>query len=119
MQFTGNIDDYANLCIADFTQAIAMDPETSGSYLNRAQCYLYTEEYEKGVEDLSMAIEKDPESYTAYLLRASLYPDVGTMEQALSDAQYVLDNSQDSELTQQAQLMLTQIPTLPTSTPAP
>jgi Tfp pilus assembly protein PilF len=80
---------------------------------------MYKNELSKAYEDFTQAITIDPENYKALLYRASLYPNFGTMEQALEDAKKVSENSTDPELKQQAQQMLTAIPTLPTLTPGP
>ncbi len=111
---------YLDLCIADFTQVIAMIPETAdASYFNRALCRIAKGDLEEAYADLSQAIAINPEDAKYYLWRTTLYPFAGTLEEALSDARKAAEIAQDEEIRQEAQKALADIPTRPTLTPTP
>jgi Flp pilus assembly protein TadD len=115
-----NFDEsYIDLCIADFNQVQAFQPNDPNSLFNRGQCLSFKNDFQAAFQDYTAAIEQDPERAVFYLYRAVLYPDVGTQAQALSDAQKALDLSDDPDVRQQAQQMLTEIPKTPQPTPGP
>ena len=67
-----------DLAMADFTEALKLDPKMTVAYLNRGTCYTRILEYEKAVEDYSKAIQLDPANKRAYRSR-------GEVNKALSE----------------------------------
>ena len=54
--------------IAEFTEAIRLDPESDGAYHNRAHAYAEKKEYAKAVQDYNESIRlnpDEPDSYTS------------------------------------------------------
>ncbi len=118
MQYAKDVS-YADGCIANFNQAIAMLPDTADAYASRASCLIVKEDMPSAYNDYTKAISLDPGQARYYLYRASMYPQQGTIEQAQSDLQKVLELTQDADMRTSAEGMLKDLPTLPTSTPAP
>jgi tetratricopeptide (TPR) repeat protein len=114
-----NDTSYIDLCIADFTQALAFQPEDADSLFNRGLCLSFKGDLTRTMEDYTAAIALDPTRANYYLFRAALYPDMGTRAQALSDAQKVLELSQDLDIRAEAEKMLAAIPGTPEPTPGP
>ena len=52
--------------IADYTQAIKIDPRSPLALKNRAGCYDVRQEYDKAVADYEAAIELDPKDVSLY-----------------------------------------------------
>src|SRR5260221_14230859 len=55
--------------IADYTQAIRLDPNYASAYMERGIVYKRLKEYDRAVQDFSEAIRIKPENARAYLLR--------------------------------------------------
>jgi len=77
--------------IADYDQAIALDPEFAIAYLNRGLTYFEIGEYEQALADYDQAIVLDPEFATAYLNRGVAYTDLGEYGQALIDLDQAIE----------------------------
>jgi len=112
-------EDYIDLCIADFSQVLAFQPEDAESLFSRGLCQSFKGNFMESLKDYSAAIQLNPERAIFFLYRAVLYPDAGTQAMALSDAQKVLEISQDPDMRSQAEMMLTEIPKTPEATAGP
>ncbi len=82
--------------IAEYDQAIELDPEMAMAYYNRGRAYLSLGEYEKVIADLDRAIELDPEMAMAYNNRGYVYDNLGEYEKAIADYDRALEL--DSEM---------------------
>ena len=71
--------------IADYSQAIRIDPEYATAYNNRGLSYHQLGIYEKEIQDYTEAIRIDPEYADAYYNRALSYADLGQHEKAHAD----------------------------------
>lgn len=80
--------------IADYSTAIALEPQRTGAYINRGRAYYQLRNYENATADLTKAIELDPKNLRAYTLRGFVYIDSGKYneeyEKALNSAQKTL-----------------------------
>lgn len=78
----GSID----AAFADYEQALALDPNYTVVYYNRAGVYYYWQGAgDLALDDLNRAIEIDPVYVDAYLLRGQIHSDQGNYDQALDD----------------------------------
>ncbi|MBL8827719.1 MAG: tetratricopeptide repeat protein [Planctomycetaceae bacterium] len=59
--------------IADFTQAIALQPNTAAYHFNRANAYLSQQAFDLALADYSRVIELEPNNSAAYTHRATIY----------------------------------------------
>jgi|YNPBryunderm2012_1023409.scaffolds.fasta_scaffold07549_2 tetratricopeptide (TPR) repeat protein len=72
--------------LADFAQAIAMDPEHAADYLlARANLYLEYDQYEQCIADCTAVLERDPENALAYQTRGLAYRELQQRDAAETD----------------------------------
>jgi len=62
-----------NQAIAEFTEWIQLNPDSSVGYYNRGNAYLGIKDYDRAIADYDKAIELDPKSASAYNGRAWIY----------------------------------------------
>ncbi len=56
--------------IADYTEAIRIDPKNAGVYTTRGFAWALKQEYDKAIADFAEAIRIQPENHDAYIGRA-------------------------------------------------
>jgi tetratricopeptide (TPR) repeat protein len=71
--------------IADFTQAIRLDPNSSIAYRERGVMYDNTGDHDKAIADCNQAIRIDPNFALAYYSRGNAYSDKGDKDKAIAD----------------------------------
>jgi tetratricopeptide (TPR) repeat protein len=71
--------------IADFTEAIRLDPERSGSYFSRGLCYNTKGDYDTAIADFSEAIRLSPDKSVTYESRGEAYLGKGDHDKAIAD----------------------------------
>ena len=71
--------------IADCTQAIRLDPDSTRLYLERAGARASLDRYEEAVADYDRAIRLGPDSAAAYLGRCHAKSELGLHEEAIED----------------------------------
>jgi tetratricopeptide (TPR) repeat protein len=71
--------------VADFTEAIKIDPKATEAYLGRAGLYSQKNDYDPAIEDYSQALRLDPKNEEAYTYRGGLYSQKGKYDEALAD----------------------------------
>jgi tetratricopeptide (TPR) repeat protein len=71
--------------IAEFTEAIRLDPKNTDAYYGRASCFASKEDYEKAAVDYSQIIKINARDATAYGGRGAAYDDMGEDDKALAD----------------------------------
>ncbi len=71
--------------LADFSQAIMLNPTYPGAYNNRALIYLKKNEYAKAIADFNQAIHYDPHYALAYFNRGLAYFHENFFKEAYSD----------------------------------
>lgn len=71
--------------IADFTQAIILNPQYTDAYNNRGTAYAYNGVPNSAINDANRAIELDPQYAPAYNMRGLAYYSMGNFERAFLD----------------------------------
>jgi tetratricopeptide (TPR) repeat protein len=73
--------------IADYSQAIALNPKNSLYYDNRARAYNHQGRYKEAIADYSQAIKLRPKDADLYLRRAYTYANMGDKNRSIIDFQ--------------------------------
>jgi tetratricopeptide (TPR) repeat protein len=76
--------------IADYTEAIRINPSASLAYFNRAISLADRNETSQAIADLDQSIQFDPKFLRAYNFRAALHRKNGDIERARADYNHVL-----------------------------
>ena len=80
---------YANchydLAIAEFNEAIGLDPADARAYNARGLAYYATADLRRAIADFDQALSLDPEIADAYYNRGSAFCDRGQHERAIAD----------------------------------
>jgi tetratricopeptide (TPR) repeat protein len=71
--------------IADFNQAIKLQPDRINAYLNRAAAYLSKQDYDRALADVNRVIQLQPDFALAYVNRATVYLLKQDYERGLED----------------------------------
>jgi tetratricopeptide (TPR) repeat protein len=71
--------------IADFTQAIRLNPKYRDAYMNRGYAWYTAGDWRRGIADYSEAIKIDPTYARAYYLRSQLWVGIGERRKAIAD----------------------------------
>jgi tetratricopeptide (TPR) repeat protein len=71
--------------IADFTQAIQLDPTYAAVYSNRGIAYAEKGDYDRAIADYNQAIQFDPTYAAAYSNRGIVYAEKGDYDRAIAD----------------------------------
>ena len=88
--FLGMGERQYDRAIADFNQAIAVNPNHVPAYTRRALVYRDRGEHDRAVADFSEAIRLQPDGVTAYLARGMLYSVKGEYERTIVDLDQAL-----------------------------
>ncbi len=81
-----DLKDYQG-AIADFNQAIKLDPNFASAYFNRGLAKYELKDYEGEIADYNMAIKLDSNYANAYNNRGVAHKNLGNKTQAISDFQ--------------------------------
>jgi len=79
-----NMGDY-DRAIAEYTEAIRIDPNYADAYGNRGIAYARKNDYNRAIADLTEAIRLNPESANGYFNRGLAYYDRGVVSANISD----------------------------------
>ena len=71
--------------IAEYNEAIRLDPEYTGAYMNRGNVYHALGQHERAIEDYNQAIRIDPQDADAYVGRAMVHAVLGMDLEARQD----------------------------------
>jgi tetratricopeptide (TPR) repeat protein len=71
--------------IADYNQAIKLNPNDASAYYNRGLAHYYLKEYEKAIADYNQAIKLDPNHANAYYSRGFAYRNLKEYQKAIAD----------------------------------
>ena len=71
--------------IADFNEAIRLDPKSARAYGNRGNDYLAKGDYDHAIADYNEVIRLDPKSARAYNNRGGAYSAKGDRDRAIAD----------------------------------
>ena len=83
----GKYDD----AIADYTEAIALDPNVATAYTIRGDAYAEKGEFDRAIADFTKAIGLDPNDAITYYNRGYTYAKKGDEDQAIADFRKVLE----------------------------
>jgi tetratricopeptide (TPR) repeat protein len=85
--------------LADFNEAIRLDPNLAVAYMNRGAVYLSKGDYDKGIEDstkaLDLKLSRTEDQATAYSNRGAAYAAKGDHAKALADAEEAIKIKSD------------------------
>jgi tetratricopeptide (TPR) repeat protein len=76
--------------IADYTQAIRLNPNYSVAYANRANVYADRKDYNRAMSDWTQALRIDPNDVEVYLNRGYTYLDMKEYDKAITDFNEVI-----------------------------
>lgn len=85
--YNNNLD----AAIADFAQAIRVDPRSFGSYVDRGRVYSMKKEYDLAIADFDQAIRINPRLTRAYVDRAVAQRHLGNTELARADLKTAIE----------------------------
>jgi len=71
--------------IADYTQAIRLDPNDASAYRSRGMAYSDKGDHDRAIADINQAIRLDPNATAAYNARAVVYNSKGDYDRAIAD----------------------------------
>lgn len=97
-------NDYRNKndlekAIADYTEAVKLDPQLAKAFLNRAVVHFHLKDYDAAIADSTQAIKINPQYAEAYHNRGTAYGSKGRYTEALADIdQAIKINSQMAEV---------------------
>jgi len=71
--------------IADYTEALRLNPQYADAYNNRSTAFLDKGDIEQAIADCDAALRLDPQLASAYINRANALVDKGDIEKAVDD----------------------------------
>ncbi len=77
--------DLYDQAIADFNQALALNPNYAEAYSNRGAAYLGKDLYDQAIADSNQALALNPNLAVAYTVRGAAYLGKGLYDQAWED----------------------------------
>lgn len=85
------VQENFDAAIAEFSQAIAINPKATNAYYQRAKVYENKDNFDEAIADYSRAIKIDPEYSQAYYYRGVLYQQKGLLEPAIADYTKIIE----------------------------
>lgn len=82
-----------DLALADFNQAISLEPKNVGAYSARARFYRINKQFELAKIDYSAAIQMDPTFFSVYFGRGIMYKAQGQYKLAIADFEMAAQKS--------------------------
>lgn len=82
--------------LADFNQAIQLQPASTLAYFNRAAVYFVKQDYDRALTDLNQVIQLQPNFDLAYAKRGSVYSFKGDYDRALADLDQAIQRQPNS-----------------------
>ncbi|HRF98189.1 MAG TPA: tetratricopeptide repeat protein, partial [Aggregatilineales bacterium] len=71
--------------IADFTEAIRLNPQDAGAYNNRGYAYLYQKQYPLALDDFTSALDLNPQGANLYDSLGDYYLHIGDYDNAIAN----------------------------------
>lgn len=79
-----------NEAVADFTQAVKLNPKYVTAFIGRANAYAKLEQYKAAYQDFATAQQLSPKNTAIYVMRGSLNFLLGRFKDAIADYRYYL-----------------------------
>jgi len=95
--------------LADYDKALELDPKLVCAYNNRGKTYLKQARYRQAIEDFDKSLSLHPGDSWPYLWIGQAYRGLGERKKAIEYCQRVLHASQNPELCQEAQILLSDL----------
>ena len=95
--------------IADFTQAIQLQPDNVVAYTNRGAAYADNWELDRAIADFTQAITLNPRDANAYFNRGVTYAQRGDSADVIADFKQVLALTTDPDLQRDARQQLAEL----------
>jgi tetratricopeptide (TPR) repeat protein len=76
--------------IADFGEAIRLEPQDPNAFVNRAVAYFELDDNAHAIADMDAAIKLAPKAATLYQYRGKMHLDSGNADRAIADFQQLL-----------------------------
>jgi tetratricopeptide (TPR) repeat protein len=84
--------------IADYNNAIDLNPRLASAYSNRRATYSKLKEFDKAISDHNKAIQLSPEDNFVYRLRGDTYLEIGELEKAITDYTKAIQFKSDDDV---------------------
>jgi tetratricopeptide (TPR) repeat protein len=84
--------------IADFSQALASNPNDIEALAGRAEAYYWLKDFLSAIQDFDAVLERNPKDAIAYSRRGASYSGLGENEKALSDHTEAIRLNPNSEI---------------------
>ena len=85
-QLEGALED----AIAEYSEAICLNPEDASAFNNRGTAYKDSGSYEQAIEDYEEAIRLEPNNASAYYNRGVAYEELGQYQRSIEDFNEVI-----------------------------
>jgi tetratricopeptide (TPR) repeat protein len=87
------LDESKCAALADFTEAIKLQPDMSDSYIWRGYIYSEQKKYLEALSDLNEGLTKNPKDSRGFLFRANIYKEQGQHSLAIADYFHALHHN--------------------------
>jgi tetratricopeptide (TPR) repeat protein len=77
--------DDGDKALADYSEAVRLDPKSAPAYLSRGNLYIDREDPDRAIADYDSAIQNDPKNVEAYRGRTLAYSQKGDFDHAIAD----------------------------------
>ncbi len=89
-RFLSKIKHEHEQALADYTEAIRLDPKVAWYYMARGTLNAACGEMEKSLTDLNEALRRDPKDANGFTLRSQVYEYQGNLDKAIADMSEVI-----------------------------
>jgi tetratricopeptide (TPR) repeat protein len=79
-----------NRAIANFSEAIRLDPKNAIAFFNRGVAYAKKDDFDRAITDYNEAIQLDPKNPRAFFSRGFAYAKKGDLDRAIADYSEVI-----------------------------
>ena len=95
--------------IAEYDEAIRLDPQNADAYSNRGFTYFKLDQFEQAIQDYGEAIRLDPRNPMIYANRAVMYRLVDKNDEAIADLEKVISLTDSPEQAEVAKRLIAQL----------
>ena len=95
--------------IAEYDEAIRLDPQNTDAYSNRGFAYFKLDQFEQAIQDYGEAIRLDPRNPMIYANRGVMYGFVDKNDEAIVDFEKVISLTDSPEQAEAAKKLIAQL----------